>query len=59
MSCAHEDEQQRLLAVGYQRAELTMEQLWLRYFALERVSFGLGEFLVASEYGGEGEEGAE
>ena len=34
MSCAHEDEQQRLLAVGYQRAELTMEQLWLRYFAL-------------------------
>src|SRR5918998_1363349 len=34
MSCADEDEQQRLLAVGYQRAELTMEQLWLRYFAL-------------------------
>ena len=34
MSWAHEDEQQRLLAVGYQRAELTMEQLWLRYFAL-------------------------
>ena len=34
MSWAHKDEQQRLLAVGYQRAELTMEQLWLRYFAL-------------------------
>jgi hypothetical protein len=34
MSCANEDEQQRLLAIGYQRAELTMEQLWLRYFAL-------------------------
>jgi hypothetical protein len=26
---------------------------------LERVLFGLGEFLVAGEYGGEGEEGAE
>jgi Stage II sporulation protein E (SpoIIE) len=34
MSSAQEDEQQRLLAVGYQRAMLTMEQLWLRYFAL-------------------------
>jgi stage II sporulation SpoE-like protein len=34
MAWAHEDEQQRLLVVGYQRAELTMEQLWLRYFAL-------------------------
>jgi hypothetical protein len=34
MSSAHEDEQQRLLAVGYQRAKLTMEQLWLRYFTL-------------------------
>jgi Stage II sporulation protein E (SpoIIE) len=34
MSDAQEDEQQRLLAIGYQRAELTMEQLWLRYFAL-------------------------
>jgi serine/threonine protein phosphatase PrpC len=29
-----EDEQRRALGVGYRRAELTLEQLWLRYFAL-------------------------
>ena len=34
MFSVHDDEQRRLLAVGYQRAELTLEQLWLRYFAL-------------------------
>lgn len=34
MSSVQKDEQRRLLAVGYQRAELTLEQLWLRFFAL-------------------------
>jgi hypothetical protein len=29
-----ENEQRRALDVGYRRAELTLEQLWLRYFAL-------------------------
>ena len=29
-----EGEQRRALDVGYRRAELTLEQLWLRYFAL-------------------------
>ena len=37
---AHTDEheQRRALDVGYRRAELTLEQLWLRYFALGGVA---------------------
>jgi hypothetical protein len=33
-----ENEQRRALDVGYRRAELTLEQLWLRYFALGGVA---------------------
>jgi serine/threonine protein phosphatase PrpC len=33
-----EHEQRRALDIGYRRAELTLEQLWLRYFALGGVA---------------------
>jgi hypothetical protein len=33
-----EHEQRRALDVGYRRAELTLEQLWVRYFALGGVA---------------------
>jgi Stage II sporulation protein E (SpoIIE) len=33
-----ENDQRRALEVGYRRAELTLEQLWLRYFALGGVA---------------------
>jgi serine/threonine protein phosphatase PrpC len=33
-----ENEQRRALGLGYRRAELTLEQLWMRYFALSGVA---------------------